>query len=75
MEGKKMALIPMDMLQQWKKTDLTPLKNPNQNQLVKTMDKMETLLHDNNLPEDIKANRVSDTLRDFTVYANKIMLS
>ena len=35
---------------------------------------METLLHDNSLPEDIKVNRVSDTLRDFSVYADKIML-
>ena len=68
-----MALIPLDMLQQLKKTNLPPLKNPNQNQLVKTMNQMEALLSDTSLPEDIKSNRVSETLKDFSIYADKMM--
>ena len=62
-----MALIPLDMLQQIKQPNLTSLKNPNQNQLVKTMERMTTLLNDNSLPEDIKSNRVSETLKDYSV--------
>ena len=73
-EGKKMALVSLDMLQQWKNhSNLTPLKNQNQNQLVKTMNRMETILNDNSLPENIKSNRVSETLKDYSVYADKIM--
>jgi glutaredoxin 2 len=73
-EGKKMALVPLDMLQQWKNhPNLTALKNPNQNQLVKTMNQMETILNDNSLPENIKSNRVSETLKDYSVYADKIL--
>jgi hypothetical protein len=73
-EGKKMALVPLDMLQQWKNhPTLTALKNPNQNQLLKTMNQMETILNDNSLPENIKSNRVSETLKDYSVYADKIM--
>ena len=56
-EGRKMALIPFDMLQQCKnQPNLTPLTNPNQNQLVKTMDQMQTILNDNTLPENVKSN-------------------
>ena len=37
-EGKKMALVPLDMLHRMNKPDLTQLKNPNQDQLVKTIE-------------------------------------
>ena len=73
-EGRKMALIPFDMLQQCKnQPNLTPLTNPNQNQLVKTMDQMQTILNDNTLPENVKSNRVSETLKDYSVYADKLI--
>ena len=72
--GRKMALIPIEMLQQIRtKPDLTPLKNPNQDQLVKSMGKMDRILNDSSLPEDIKSNRVSQTQKDLSIYSNKIM--
>ena len=71
-EGKKMALIPMDMLHRMNKPDLTPIKNPTQDQLVKTMGEMSNVLHDNNLPDDIKSTRFNEKIKDFSVYADKI---
>ena len=71
-EGKKMALIPLDMLQRMNKPDLTPIKNPTQDQLVKTMSEMNNVLHDNYLPDDIKSSRFNEKIKDFTVYSDKI---
>ena len=73
-EGRKMALVPLDMLQQWKNQPYLPaLKNPSQNQLVKTMNQMQTILNDNSLPENVKSNRVSENLKDIQVYGDKIL--
>lgn len=70
--GKKMALIPLDMLHRLNKPDLTPIKNPTQDQLVKTMGEMSNVLHNNSLPDDIKSSRFNEKIKDFTVYADKI---
>ena len=71
-EGKKMALIPLDMLHRLNKPDLTLIKNPAQDQLVKTMGEMSNVLHDNSLPDDIKSSRYNEKIKDFTVYADRI---
>mgnify|MGYP002808578430 FL=1 len=70
--GKKMALIPLDMLHRINKPDLSQLKNPTQDQLVKTVGEMSNVLHDNSLPDDIKSSRFNEKIRDFTIYADKI---
>ena len=71
-EGRKMALIPLDMLQRLNKPDLTPIKNPSQDQLVKTMEQMSNVLNDNSIPDDIKSSRYNEKIKDFTVYADKV---
>ena len=72
-----MALIPLDMLQRMNQpnntnTNLTALKNPSQDQLVKTLGEMSTVLRDNNLPDDVKSSRFNEKIKDFTIYADKI---
>ena len=71
-EGKKMALVPLDMLHRMNKPDLTQLKNPNQDQLVKTLGEMNNVLHDEHLPDDIKSSRFNEKIKDFTIYADKM---
>ena len=61
--GKKMALIPLNMLHRLNKPDLTQLKNPTQDQLVKTMGEMSNVLHNNSLPDDIKSSRFNRKLK------------
>ena len=67
-----MALIPLDMLHRINKPDLSKLKNPTQDQLVKTVSEMSNVLHDNSLPDDIKSSRFNEKIKDFTIYADKI---
>lgn len=54
-------------------TNLSALKNPSQDQLVKTLGEMSTVLHDNNLPDDVKSSRFNEKIKDFTIYADKIV--
>ena len=72
-EGRKMALIPLDMLNRIKGPDLTPIKNPVQTKLVKTMNEMSTILHDDSIPEDVKASRFNNHLNDFSVFSDKFV--
>ena len=67
-----MALIPLDMFHRINKPDLSQLKNPTQDQLVKTVGEMNNVLHDNSLPDDIKSSRFNEKIKDFTIYADKI---
>ena len=60
------------MLQRLNKPDLTPIKNPSQDQLVKTMEQMSNVLNDNSIPDDIKSSRYNEKIKDFTVYADKV---
>ena len=69
-EGKKMALVPLGMFHRMNKPNLTALKNPNQDQLVKTLGEISTVLHDNNLPDDVKSSRFNEK-----IYADKITTS
>ena len=74
-EGRKMALVPLDTLHRMSKpnnTNLTALKNPSQDQLVKTLGEMTSVLHDNDLPDDVKSSRFNEKIKDFTIYADKI---
>ena len=59
-EGRKMALIPIEMLNQMKKANLTPLTQPNKDRVVKEMAEMSSLLRDEGLPDSLKASRYSE---------------
>ena len=68
-----MALIPIDMLEQMRKTNLTPLTNPNKDQVIKKMGEMSAILDDENLSESLKASRFSEQLKNYLVFADKLV--
>ena len=68
-----MALIPIEMLDQMKKADLTPLTQPIMDRVVKQMDEMSSLLSDEGLPESLKASRYSEKLKNYSTFANKLI--
>ena len=72
-EGRKMALIPIEMLDQMKKANLTPLTQPNKDRDVKEMAEMSSLLRDECLTESLKASRYSEKLKDYSTFANKLI--
>ena len=72
-EGRKMALIPIEMLDQAKKANLTPLTQPNKDRVVKEMAEMSSLLRDEGLPDSLKASRYSKKLKDYSTFANKLI--
>ena len=72
-EGRKMALIPLDMLQQIKQPNLMPIKNPSQDKLLKTMGEMKNILDNDSIPEDVKSNRFNNHLKDYSVFADKFI--
>ena len=72
-EGRKMALIPIEMLDQMKKANLTPLTQPNKDRVVKEMAEMSSLLRDEGLPDSLKASRYSEKLKDYSTFANKLI--
>ena len=72
-EGRKMALIPLDMLQQIKQPNLMPIKNPSQDKLIKTMDEMKNILDNDSIPKDIKSSRFNNQLKDFSVFVDKFI--
>ena len=69
--GRKMALIPIDMLKQ--KQNLTPLTSPNKDQVVKKMDEVSSLLDDEHLPESLKVSRLNEKLNNYSVFADKLI--
>ena len=68
-----MALIPIEMLDQMKKADLTPLTQPIKDRVVKEMAEMSSLLSDEGLPESHKASRYSEKLKNYSTFANKLI--
>ena len=72
-ESRKMTLIPIDRLEQLKAKNLTPLTNPNKDQVVKSMSEMSTLLDDKNLQESLKASRFSEKVKNFYICAAKLL--
>ena len=72
-EGRKMALIPIEILDQMKKENLTPFPPPKKDRVVKDMDKMSSLLRDEDLPDSPEASRYSEQLKDYSMFANKLI--
>ncbi len=66
-----MVLVPIDMLEQMKKVNLTPLLNPNKDQVVKEMNEMSSILS-SNLPESLKASRFNESVKNYSTFANKL---
>ena len=57
-----MALIPIEMLDQMKKANMTPLTQPSKDRVVKEMAEMSSLFRNEGLPERLKASRYSEKL-------------
>jgi hypothetical protein len=73
--AKKMALVPIDMLSMIKRSheDLTPLTNPNKDQVLKKMGHVTDILQDEQLPEDIKTSRLNEEINKYSIFANKLL--
>ena len=72
-EGRKMALIPIEMLDKMKKANLTPLTQTNKDRVVKEMTEITSLLRGDGLPESLKASRYSEKLKNYSPFANKLI--
>ena len=59
MSTEKMALVPVEMLENMikKNSTLTALQNPNKDQLLKSIESVNNLNENSDLPENIKADR------------------
>jgi hypothetical protein len=71
--AKKMALIPIEMLEQVRAPSLTPLTNPVKDQTTKGMDEMRVLLQDNTLPDDVKLSRYKEAVSNYSNYGDKLL--
>jgi hypothetical protein len=73
--AREMALVPMEMLERLKepKPSLTPLTNPNKDQVIKNMSEVSSILHDKSLPESVKANQIDRQVKTLAVFADKIL--
>ena len=62
--GKKMALVPVEMIENMvKNSTLTALQNPNKDQLLKSIESVNNLNENSDLPENIKADRQARNLK------------
>ena len=68
-----MALIPIEMLDQMKKTNLPPLTQTKKNRVVKEMAEMSSVLRDECLSDSLKASRYSEKLKYYSTFANKLI--
>ena len=74
--GKKMTLVPIEMLENLtKNSTLAALEQPNKEYLLKKIETVNNLNENNNLPENIKANRLAQNIKEVSVIANKSMPS
>lgn len=71
--AKEMALVPMDMLERLKEPSLTQLTNPNKDQVIKQRSEISSILRDATLPESVKANQIKGRIKDFSLFANKML--
>ena len=72
--GKKMALVPVEMVEtMMHKSSLTALQNPNKDQLLKSIGTVNTLNENNDLPDNVKANRQARNLKEMSVIASKLL--
>ena len=73
-DGKKMALVPVEMLEtMMNNSTLTALQNPNKDQLLKPIESVNILNEDNDLPDNVKANRQARNLKEMSVMASKLI--
>jgi hypothetical protein len=73
---KKMALIPIEMLEQLRSSrpsSLTTLTNPVKDQAVKGMAEMRALLQDNSIPDDVKVTRYNEALSNYSTFGDKLL--
>ena len=74
--GKKMTLVPIEMLENLtKNSTLAALQQPNKEYLLKKIETVNNLNENNDLPENIKANRLAQNIKEVSVIANKSMPS
>ena len=72
--GRQMVLVPIELLDQLKKSqqNITPLINPVKDQLLKSMTKLDATLLDSHLPDDVKSNHIGQIGKDLSIYADKV---
>ena len=68
-----MALVPLDMLERLKEPNLTQLTDPNKDQLIKQKSEISSILGDTTLPESVKANQIKGRIKDFSLFADKML--
>ena len=73
MSFKKMAFVPFEMVGRMSGNNLSALKTPNEIQVAKNMDEMTNVLADETLTGNQKMNRFNEELKDYTVFANKVI--
>ena len=75
MSTEKMALVPVEMLENMikKNSTLTALQNPNKDQLLKSIESVNNLNENSDLPENIKADRQARNLKEVSVMARKLI--
>ena len=74
--GKKMTLVPIEMLENLtKNSTLAALEQTNKEYLLKKIETVNNLNENNNLPENIKANRLAQNIKEVSVIANKSLPS
>ena len=60
-----MALVPVEMVEtMMNNSTLTVLQNPNKDQLLKSIESVNTLNEDNDLSDNVKANRQARNLKE-----------
>ena len=71
--GKKMTLVPLDMMENFvKNSTLAALQQPNKEYLLKKIDLVNDLNENKDLPDNIKANRLAQNIKEVSVMAKKI---
>ena len=74
--GKKMTLVPIEMLENMtKNSTLAALQEPDKEYLLKKIDSVNDLNTSTDLPENVKANRLAQNIKEVSVMANKIIPS
>ena len=67
-----MTLIPLEMMQNMVKiSTLAALQNPNKQQLLKSINNVEDLNSNTDLPDNVKADRLARGIKDIAVMADK----
>ena len=71
-----MTLVPIEMLENMtKNSTLAALQEPDKEYLLKKIDSVNDLNTSTDLPENVKANRLAQNIKEVSVMANKIIPS